>query len=244
MAESTEFGYSQTMPTTYHLPGDKITFNNVLSSIYRKGYMTVYFADGKYNVISGPVNDYYQLTKFGITNKDTGVLLATLEIDEDNSFSSFEIINANITITPIFERISKVTFKDNTADDGGQVVFQDSQEKYVVFVKTGKTLELKDFNTSRTGFAFVGWNEDKTSETIQDKVTGNGSEITVYAVWASTRKAQFVLQIQYVGGLNSVTLFELPLTKLNKINMTTLQSYLDDSSKNGNFLKIANLWPL
>ena len=93
-------------------------------------------------------------------------------------------------------------------------------------------------------FAFVGWNEDKTSETIQDKVTGNGSEITVYAVWASTRKAQFVLQIQYVGGLNSVTLFELPLTKLNKINMTTLQSYLDDSSKNGNFLKIANLQDL
>lgn len=243
VAESTEFGYSQTMPTTYHLPGDKITFNNVLSSIYRKGYMTVYFADGKYNVIPGTGKDYYQLTKFGITNKDTGDLLATLEIDEDNSFSSFEI-NANITITPIFERISKVTFKDNTTDVGGQIVLQDSQEKYVVFVKTGETLELKDFNTSRTGFAFVGWNEDRTSETTQGKVTGNGSEITVYAVWASTRKAQFVLQIQYVGGLNSVTLFELPLTKLNKINRTTLQSYLDDSSKNGNFLKIANLQDL
>lgn len=245
VAESTdtEFGYSQTMPTTYHLPGDKITFNNVLSSIYRKGYMTVYFADGKYNVIPGTGKDYYQLTKFGITNKDTGVLLDTLEIREDNSFLSFEI-NANIIITPIFESISKVTFKDNTTDGGGQVVLQDSQEKYVVFVKTGKTLELKDFNTSRTGFAFVGWNEDKTSETTQDKVTGNGSEITVYAVWASTRKAQFVLQIQYVGGLNSVTLFELPLTKLNKINKTTLQNYLDDSSKNGNFLKIANLQDL
>ena len=243
--ESGEFGYvsNQKPETTYKLPGDKITFNNVLSSIYRKGYMTVYFADGKYNVISGTGNDYYQLTKFGITNKDTNALLATLEISEDNSFSSFEI-NANIIITPIFERISKVTFKDNTTDDGGQVVLQDGQEKYVVFVKTGKTLELKDFKTSRTGFAFVGWNEDRTSETMQDKVVGNGSEITVYAVWASTRKAQFVLQIQYVGGVNSVALFELPLTKLNKINMATLQSYLNDSSKNGNFLKIANLQDL
>ncbi len=241
--ESTEFGYSQAIPTTYHLPGDKITFNNVLSSIYRKGYMTVYFADGKYNVIPGTGKDYYQLTKFGITNKDTGNLLATLEIGEDNSFSSFEI-NANITITPIFESISKVTFKDNTTDGGGQIIFEDSQEKYLVFVRTGMTLELEDFSASRTGFAFVGWNEDKTSETAQDSVAGNGQEITVYAVWASTRKAKFVLQIQNVGGVDSVTLFELSLTKLNKINMSTLQSYLDDSSKNGNFLKISNLQDL
>ncbi|MCI5497080.1 MAG: InlB B-repeat-containing protein, partial [Firmicutes bacterium] len=230
-----EFEYKDNVKpdTKYLLPNTQIDLNYIVESIYRKGNFTVIYKDGKYQVV-GSANDYYQLVAFKLDFADGTSL--NLQIDANNSFGKFEITQ-NTVVTPQFEKVGKVYFFDNTTSTGGNECKIGDTVRFLQFVRNGQKLSLDTFIISRDGFTFVGWNTNKDAETKLDSVTGNGSDINIYAVWASDRKAKFVLRL----GNQNYDLFEFALTRLNKINSYNLSHYLTTPAENHQFKEISAL---
>ena len=233
--ENDEFEYKDSVKpdTKYLLPNTQIDLNYIVESIYRKGNFTVIYKDGKYQVV-GSKNDYYQLVAFKLDFADGTSL--NLQISAENLFGTFEITQ-NTVVTPQFEKVGKVFFLDNTTSNGGNECKTGDTEKFLQFVRNGQKLSLDTFVISREGFTFVGWNTNKDAETKLDSVTGNGSNIYIYAVWASDRKAKFVLRL----GNQNYDLFEFALTRLNKINSDNLSHYLTTPAENHQFKEISAL---
>lgn len=217
------FGYKESVQTQeYFFKEDTIDFNvDIIKSIYRKGYYTVYFDNGEYSIYQdGTGTDYYTVIGFTIT-KDGGS-------SEEHLFSvngySFETPDANITLTPIFGNVYTVKFYFNGLNDNEVV-------KTIFKVKDDNLLlsELNKVTATRINFNFLGWNTNKESTSeLKNDILKISNNINLYAIWQSTLSAQFYLQGEKV--------FEVPLNRLSKISSDILIDYLTDekgSESNG-----------
>ena len=242
-AETTAFEYKDgSIVTTKHLPNDIIdvySLNvnnvvvNVVRSIYAKGYTTVYYEDGKYYVVNGSSNEYYRVTGFttSVSVMVGGSSTNTLSLDDSNKIPSFTFPASNVVLTPVLEKVIKVSFYDNSTETGGELVKNGEEEKYFEFLIIGETLTLSEYTHTRANFTFLGWNTDLSSDSVIESVTANSENISVYAIWASNRKAIFQISMTTSGGNTQTTLFSFLLTKDNKIKKSTLSSHLDQMEK-------------
>lgn len=230
------FGYTDDSKVAdkYYLPTEKVDINNIVSYIYSKGYATVYLQNGTWIIYLDPTGyteEYYYLSGFATTTavKVNGSDTTTIQMTDDGRLPTFEMAESDVTLTPILTRIYRVNFWDNTTADGGSIVknSDNTTTKYDVFVKAGRSLNLSAYNTTRLNFTFMGWNTNKDSDSYLDGISASDSDINLYAIWASNRHAKFQITLSSVAGINNKVLLDMPLTKDNKINTTTLENYLN-----------------
>jgi len=231
--ETSQFGYQETIPTTYHLAGETIDINNVVKSIYAKGYTTVYFENGQFKVYNNGANDYYQVVAFDLSWSDNN-----LNIKEDNSFDTFTAHTSSMILTPVIERVYKSSFYDNTTLAGGEEITTIDVDYY----RNNEVINLDSYTVSRTGFKFLGWNIDKDAEDKLSNYTMTDDTI-FYAIWTSTRSVNFYTSLTNSTGVVSKynVITDFPLTKANKINQTSLENALADPQQSNNLQAITQL---
>lgn len=241
------FGYTDASKVAdkYYLPTEQVDINNVISYIYSKGYSTVHLQNGNWIIYADPAGateEYYYLSGFASTTavKVNGSESTTIQMTDEGRLPTFEMAESEVTLTPILTRIYRVNFYDNTTADGGNII-KDSDNvttKYDVFIKAGRSLNLSAYNTTRLNFTFVGWNTDKDSDNYLDGISASDSDINLYAIWASNRHAKFQITLSSVAGISNQVLLEMPLTKDNKINITTLQNYLEGANVSSSSVQV------
>ncbi|MGN0960707.1 MAG: InlB B-repeat-containing protein, partial [Christensenellales bacterium] len=220
--ENAVFGYKDeegnkvTHSDEYFFAGDTIPFNaEVIKSIYYKGYNTVYYDDGRYIIYAGEGNDYYQVSGFTVAIEGGS--------SQDYIFAdgqtSFEAPGANITITPLAKTIVyQVKFDENSSNE--------EKTLYTEYLSDLSELNLSNYSAKRTNFEFLGWNTDRDAENALSSLTKPYSNITLYAVWASTLSANFAI--------NSEVIFSVPLNRNSQINSSKLNEYLSMNGKADN----------
>jgi len=249
-ATSTSVGYldnSQvpvdTLTFTGQVPGDTLDVNHLVKSIYAKGYTTVYFEDGTFKTYNNGANDYYQVVAF-----DLSWSTDNLNIKEDGSFDAIKIQTTDMTITPIIERVYKVSYFDNTSATGGNE-FTNIPSIYVRG-ETGIDLAPELYsNVTRNGFIFVGWNINKDAQdkwensnagSVQTKnIYSVDSNTVFYAIWVSDRSVNFVATLATDDGYStSRVISDFRLNRTNNIDLVTLQEYLDTPSLSNNMIRL------
>ena len=242
-SESTDFDYNQTISASRHLPTEEIDVNNVIKNIYAKGYSTVYLEGGKWIIINASGNDYYIVTGFtsNVTLQTKDGNVTTLSIDGNGRVPTFSMPASNVTLTPVLDKIYKVTFCDNSNEGGGDaVVNTEGKEKYLVFARSGEEINLSTtaYNTTRTNFTFVGWNTSKDSDSAIQSISIGNENVNVYAIWASNRRAKFQISLSSSSGITNRTLLEMPLTKDNKVNASIIDKYLNGETITSSNVKV------
>ncbi len=246
-SDDTTFGYtnSTAVADSKYLPTEQVDVNNVIQYVYQKGYATVHLEDGKwivYREVDG-IENYYYLQAFStdVAVNVNGESTNTLAVDENGEISLFEMPNSDVTLTPVMSRIYRINFWDNTTSTGGEIVKNDEGTvKYVTFARTAEVLNLSSFTTTRKNFTFLGWHTDKDSnDYIKDDngkstITIGDSDVNLYAIWASNRRAVFQISLASTNGVTNETLLQMPLTKDNKINISILEDYLQGKNVSSN----------
>ena len=233
----------KTIPAIKFLPGDTININNFIKSIYKKGYVTVYFDGNKYAIVAGANNDYYILTGFSssaeLFDAKGQSIGNTISVSDAGSIDVFTA-KADVVLTPIFERTYSVSFYDNTTTSGGN---QTTIEN--VYLRENQTLDLTKYTYQRENFTFLGWSLSIDAMLGTNTIT-MGVDCTlenhiVYAVWASNRKVRFQISTTNSTGTTNKLILEYPLTKDNKINTDIIQSYLNGVDVSNNAVVSYNL---
>lgn len=245
--ENSEIGYLDaqnnivnSLTIADQVPGDMLDTNKLVKSIYVKGYTTVYFEDGTFRVYSAGSNDYYQVVKFVIQGSTT----RTLIIKQDNSFDSIQIQSSNMTITPIVERVHKVSFYDNTNASGGYE-YSSIPASYVRSTTSPNNVVTlaHDANIIRTGYNFLGWNISKDADDRDESDTCTVTSNTkIYAIWESTRVVNFVATfVTDYSTTTSTVIAGIKLNKDNKIKIDTLRDCLENPSNSSNCIGLEKL---
>lgn len=241
--EDSEFGYQISKPNDVKFLANELLDlntlggeNNVIKSVVSKNYTTVYYEDGAWVVVLDKGTTYAQVTGFrsNVTLKDNlGNNYDTIEISDSNVFPAFIAPDADITLTPVLGRVYKVALFDNASEDGGNEIVG-----YVNYLRSGQTLNVGKYTLTRDTFTFLGWNTDPDAmdalmgdATI---ITMESSDIELYAIWSSTRRAVFNLKIPTSTGTTITQLISIPLTRANTINKNIISAYLNGEKPSGN----------
>lgn len=233
----------KTIPAIKFLPGDTININKFIKSIYKKGYVTVYFDGNKYAIVAGANNDYYILTGFSssaeLFNAKGQSIGNKISVSNEGTIDVFTA-KTDVVLTPIFERTYSVSFYDNTTTSGGN---QTTIEN--VYLRENETLDLTKYTYQRENFTFLGWSLSIDvmlgTNTITMGVDCTLENHIVYAVWASNRKVRFQISTTNSTGITNKLILEYPLTKDNKINTDIIQSYLNGADVSNNAVVSYNL---
>lgn len=213
-----------TPETEYFYKGQIYSFNtDVMYSVYRKGYHTIYFTDGGYKVYSPSEcgNEYYALIGYTISYSNG----QTIEHLFDISGDTFTALDSNATLIPIIEKYHKVDFYYNLA--GKPTTPIADFEMFVINNGSITSEDLRIRNLVSENFTFLGWYELGQEPNPISGISNITSNKTLNAVWQSDVGATFVFngdQLFKINLNNTMKLVEQDVTTAfnNKVTSTPI----------------------
>ena len=199
----------------------KVYENQTYNGVYRKDISLNYNENGGkekvtsatkrvyYNTLETSTNKYVNITVSGTTSLE-GNRLVGWEIN-GKTYQNGNTISINKTTEAVAvwkANIYNITY-DYSTNGGTSVTNHVTEETY------GKNIDLTPRGI-KTGYTFVGWNEDKNATEGKNEIKMPSHDITLYAVYKKEVKAKWILVDPSAGE--------------NKLSETTCNKYNNDTT--------------